>query len=51
MEEDFKTSVVPKVATKVATSVIQIKSSRRGYCKKSNIGGKWLKQYSYINKY
>ena len=33
MEEDFKTPIAPKVAIEVATSVIQIGSSRGGYCK------------------
>ena len=31
MEEDFKTSIIPKVAIEVATSVIQTGSSRGGY--------------------
>ena len=31
VEEDSKTSIVPKVATEVATSVIQTGSSRGGY--------------------
>jgi hypothetical protein len=33
MEEDFKTSIVPKVAIEVATSVIQAGTSYKGYHK------------------
>ena len=43
MEEDFKTSTVPKVAIEVATSVIQTGSSRGGYCEERVIqrGNSW----------
>ena len=33
VEGDFKTFIVPKIAIKVATSVIQTGSSYGGYCK------------------
>ena len=39
MEEDFKTSIVPKVAIEVATSIIQTGSSRGGYRKERVIQG------------
>ena len=39
MEEDFKTSTVPKVAIEVATSVIQTGSSYGGYCEERVIQG------------
>ena len=39
MEEDFKTSIIPKIAIEVATSVIQTGSSRGEYYKEKVIQG------------
>ena len=47
MEGDFKTLIVPKVAIKVTTSVIQTGSSRGGYREESDVGGEWLERYSH----